>query len=248
MATTTSALNSSSSSTIISMTLEKPMGIILTEVIENEPNGVLISDINPTGSAYKSPYNSQFIGSKIISINQVNVEQMMFDDIMQLIISSESPIHLSILPQQSSSSDVDNVETATTACENSVAAPSTISTVTDVQPLSTGTVVPLTISFMGEESKNTILNVKVGDNLRKTLLDNNIELYRGWKKKLGNCGGAGQCTFCAVDVIVDESNKNYWEPRSDYEEKKIGKKMSPNGKLSCLNNIPGPATIVIPPP
>ena len=79
----------------------------------------------------------------------------------------------------------------------------------------------------------------MGDNLRQTLLDNNVEVYRGLKKKLGNCGGGGQCTFCAVDFVESEG----WEPRSEYEDSKIAK--WPNARLSCLNNIQGPATIRI---
>jgi ferredoxin len=81
----------------------------------------------------------------------------------------------------------------------------------------------------------------VGDNLRKTLLsDGNIELYRGLKKKLGNCGGGGQCGFCAVELI-DETG--VWGTRSDYEAKKIGKNGNENCRLACMNNIVGPATV-----
>jgi ferredoxin len=57
------------------------------------------------------------------------------------------------------------------------------------------------------------------------------------KQKLGNCGGGGQCGFCAADFIDSEG----WEPRNEYEDKKFPK--APNARLTCFNNIQGPATI-----
>ena len=50
-------------------------------------------------------------------------------------------------------------------------------------------------------------------------------------------GGGGQCTFCAVDFLDEES----WQARSDYENQKLPK--FPTSRLACLNNIQGPATI-----
>ncbi|KAL7549147.1 hypothetical protein ACHAWF_012425 [Thalassiosira exigua] len=71
------------------------------------------------------------------------------------------------------------------------------------------------------------LSARVGDNLRNTLLTNSgIELYRGLKKKLGNCDGGG-----------------VWGKMSEYEEKKIGKNGSEKCRLACMNNIVGPATV-----
>jgi ferredoxin len=57
------------------------------------------------------------------------------------------------------------------------------------------------------------------------------------KQKLGNCGGAGQCTFCAMDFVESQG----WLERSDYEDKKLLK--NPDARLACLNEIQGPATI-----
>jgi ferredoxin len=217
------------STSVVPVTLDKPLGFILTEVQEDKPDGILISEVNPNGSAYSSPFKDQLVGSKIVSVNNINVERMKFDDVMELIASSESPVRLMVLPAESSS---DSTPTTTT----------TTPVPTKVE-LPVGTVVSLTVTLAGESKSTTTIDAIVGDNLRKTLLDNNIELYRGWKKKLGNCGGGGQCTFCAVDVI-DTSNS--WESRSDYEETKIGRKMSSNGRLACMNNIQGPANIIIP--
>jgi len=95
------------------------------------------------------------------------------------------------------------------------------------------------ITVLQEGKDEAIFEAKVGDNLRKTLLDNNIELYRGLKKKIGNCGGGGQCTFCAIDMVESQG----WAPRSDYENQKISK--WPNARLACLTNIQGPCKIRI---
>lgn len=98
-----------------------------------------------------------------------------------------------------------------------------------------GTKVTITIQQMKGEDLE--FAAAVGDNLRAVMLENGVEVYQGLKQKLGNCGGAGQCTFCAVDFITSEG----WAERSDYEDKKLSK--FPTARLACLNNIQGPATI-----
>jgi ferredoxin len=103
------------------------------------------------------------------------------------------------------------------------------------EPLRMGT--PVTITVMTSNDDTIPINAKVGDNLRQILLSNNVEVYQGMQK-LSNCGGAGQCTLCAFDFI--ESNDN-WEERSDYESSKL--KKFPSARLTCLNNIQGPAMI-----
>jgi ferredoxin len=106
-------------------------------------------------------------------------------------------------------------------------------------PLKVGT--PVTITVMTSNGDTIPINAKVGDNLRQTLLANNVEVYQGMQK-LSNCGGAGQCTLCAFDFIVSDNNDNdEWEERSDYESNRL--KKFPSARLTCLNNIQGPATI-----
>jgi ferredoxin len=95
---------------------------------------------------------------------------------------------------------------------------------------------PVTVTVQRPNDSLTI-NAAVGDNLRKVLLDNGVEVYQGLQQTLGNCGGAGQCTFCAVDLIESEG----WDERSDYEDKRL--KRFPSARLACLNSIQGPATI-----
>ena len=102
--------------------------------------------------------------------------------------------------------------------------------------LPVGTPVTLKAVVQGE---TTTIQAKVGDNLRNTLLENDIPVYQGLKQTLGNCGGGGQCTFCAFDVL---EGGVFWGQRSEYEDKKLAK-LGPNARLTCLNNILGPATL-----
>ncbi len=137
---------------------------------------------------------------------------MTFDDVMDCIINAPSPVSIAFEVD-----DNDDEKTPSFAVGTTVA-----------------------IKVIQEGNPEKIINAKVGDNLRKTLLENNVELYRGLKKKLGNCGGGGQCTFCAVDFVENECEG--WEARSEYENGKIAK-LPKTARLACLNNIQGPATI-----
>jgi len=166
-----------------------------------------VEEISDAGSAYASEYRDQLIGLKVAQVGETDVTSMAFDDVMDCIINSPSTVTI-------------------------------LFEVADepVEPQFTiGTTVQIKVIQDGNEDKT--IDAKVGENLRQTLLDNKVELYRGLKKKLGNCGGGGQCTFCAVDFVESEG----WEERMEYENTKI--KKFPTARLACLNNIQGPATI-----
>lgn len=98
-----------------------------------------------------------------------------------------------------------------------------------------GTVV--TVVAQQDGKPDLEFQAKVGDNLRQALLDNGFEVYQGMKQKLGNCGGGGSCTFCAMDIVESEG----WPERSEYEDQKLPK--NPNARLACLNPIQGPVTL-----
>lgn len=198
---------------LLSLDLEKPLGIILEEVEENSARGVKVEELSDAGSAYSSPYRDQLVGLKVAEVMGTDVSAMTFDDVMDCIIGAPSPV--SITFEVDEEKDADDAAVA----------------------YEVGTTVQIKVIQDGNADK--ILDARVGDNLRKTLLDNNVELYRGLKKKLGNCGGGGQCTFCAVDFVEGESEG--WQARSEYEDQRIAK--FPTARLACMNNIQGPATI-----
>jgi ferredoxin len=205
-----SASDSNVDTGILSVSLEKPLGMILEEVTEGAANGVFVKELADSGSAYASEYKDKLVGLKLARVMEEDVTLLTFDNVMEKIINAPSPLTIDFEIKQDSTESIE-------------------------PQYQVGTEVTIRVIQEGQEMD---IQAKVGDNLRQTLLDNNVEVYRGLKKKLGNCGGAGQCTFCAVDFVESEG----WEPRSEYEDNKIGKKGS-NVRLSCLNNIQGPATI-----
>jgi ferredoxin len=197
---------------VISVSLEKPLGMVLEEVEEGLPKGVFVLELSEEGSAAGSEFKDQLVGLKVATVMGEDVTSLAFDDVMDKLINAPSTVSLEFLSPA-----------AETITEEEVAPQFNLGT-------------PVTITVL-EDGKETPIEAKVGDNLRKVLLENNIEVYKGMKQKLGNCGGGGQCTFCAADFVESEG----WDERSDYEDQKL--KKSPTARLSCLNNIQGPATI-----
>jgi len=200
----------------LSLELEKPLGMILEEVEEGAPKGVLVQEIGDSGSANQSEFRDQLVGLKIARIMGEDVTKVGFDSVMDKIIEAPSPLLIDFAMENANAESTDMENEAETSFE-------------------VGTEV--TINILQQGKPQVALNAKVGDNLRQLMLDNGIEVYQGLKQKLGNCGGIGQCTFCAVDFVEGEG----WCERSEYEDGKLRK--NPNARLACLNNIQGPATI-----
>lgn len=220
---------------ILSLTLTKPLGLILEES-EDTPGGVIVTQVNEGGSAFASPSKESLISSKIASVNGKDVSALSFDDVMNVIIEADTTLEIDFsLPEGSASTVVAAAESLDETAAVKEEEESTLS-------YDIGQQVTIIVQQPSETNKPEItLTAKVGDNLRKTLLANKeIELYRGLKKKLGNCGGGGQCGFCAVEL---EDNEGVWGDRSDYEATKIGKNGSEQCRLACMNNIVGPCTV-----
>jgi len=203
--------SSTDTANLLSVQLEKPLGMILEEVEEGAAAGVKVEELGEGGSAILSEYASQLVGLKIAKVMGVDVTSVTFDEVMEKIIDAPSPISIDFELNQ-----------GTVGAE-------------PITEYEIGTAV--TINVIQEGKPDLAIQARVGDNLRKTLLENNVELYRGLKKKMGNCGGGGQCTFCAVDFQESDG----WFERSEWEDGKL--KKAPTARLACLNNIQGPATV-----
>lgn len=201
---------------LLSVSWEKPLGMILEEVEEGANKGAYVLELAEEGSAAEAPEKDQIIGCKVATVMGQDVTSVAFDEVMDQLINAASPVELEFIIQEEAATDKDGDGDDTVDFE-------------------VGTPVTVTVQVEGQPDK--AIEAKVGDNLRTTLQQNNVEVYRGLKAKLGNCGGGGQCGFCAVEFVDSEG----WQPRSDYEDKKI--KNKPNARLSCLNNIQGPVTI-----
>jgi ferredoxin len=226
--TTTSSLEvsttSSTEQTILSVELEKPLGIILEEVEQGQAKGVFVLELAEEGSAAASEFKDQLVGLPLAKVMGNDVTNLDFDSVMEQLIAAPSPINIEFIVAASTSS--------TTQEESSSSPPAA----EEIDDFPIGTTVAIKV-LDDKGNPETVIEAKVGDNLRETLLANNIEVYQGLKQKLGNCGGGGQCTFCAAEFVESEG----WSERSEYEDKRLAK--APKARLSCLNNIQGPATI-----
>ena len=101
---------------------------------------------------------------------------------------------------------------------------------------------PVVINVKTFDGNTKVINAKKGDNLRKTLLDNKVDLYSA-KAKFTNCGGGASCGTCAV-LIPDALD---WDPRADFESSKL-KKYPKTGRLSCNTFLEGDCTVIVQPP
>jgi len=216
-----------SSSTVSSFTLNKPLGMILEEIVEGAPKGVFIKEILPGGSA--EAYTEQLLGNPLVRIQQTDVTTMEFEDVMDLLLNSPETVELQVSVKAIASSSVQDANES---------ADSNSSNDSSIDDYPVGTPVTIQVLPSNGSDKPISIQAKVGDNLRKVLLDNNVPVYQGMRQTLGNCGGAGQCTFCAFDLTETKG----WAERSDYENKKLAK-LSPDARLTCLNNIQGPVTL-----
>ena len=208
--------SSETSSSVFSVSLEKPLGLILEEVQEGQACGVYVKELAEAGSALAYPRPEQIVGATLSKVGGTDVTASDFDAVMGLLQASAATVELEFIVQK----------------EEPVPAAAP-----PVVEYAVGTQVTLTVQQ--KDGEDLIIQAKVGDNLRQVLLDNGFEVYQGLKQKLGNCGGAGQCTFCAVDFVESEG----WNERSEYEDQKLGKFATAAARLACLNNIQGPATI-----
>ncbi|KAL9189805.1 hypothetical protein ACHAXT_009480 [Thalassiosira profunda] len=209
----------------LALSLEKPLGLILEES-DDGVGGVIVTAVNEGGSAYESPDKERLVPSKIATVMGADVTAASFDEVMDAIVGAPSPL---------------DIEFAVPAAAEGDAAPAEEAEETAAPTYKVGDVVTITVQQPETNKPDIQLEARVGDNLRKTLLAiKDIELYRGMKKKLGNCGGGMQCGWCAVEL---EDAEGVWGERSDYEAQKIGKNGSDKCRLACANNIVGPATV-----
>jgi ferredoxin len=81
-----------------------------------------------------------------------------------------------------------------------------------------------------------------GANLRLKAMENNIDIYT-LIGKMTNCGGAGQCGTCIVQVVEGLENLS---PRTDFENLKFKKKPD-NYRLACQTLVNGPVSVVTKP-
>uniref|UniRef100_A0A0F7CYR6 Photosynthetic NDH subcomplex B 3 n=1 Tax=Geranium phaeum TaxID=379952 RepID=A0A0F7CYR6_9ROSI len=75
-----------------------------------------------------------------------------------------------------------------------------------------------------------------GQNLRKFMMETNIELYGPYSRPLLNCAGGGTCGTCMVEVI---EGKELLNRRTDKEKDKLKRKPK-NWRLACQTTVGNP--------
>ncbi len=95
------------------------------------------------------------------------------------------------------------------------------------------------IKFVKE---NREIVVAKGANLRLKAVENGIDIYKFFSK-LTNCGGAGQCTTCVVQIVEGLENLS---PRTDLENRKFKNKPD-NYRLACQTLVNGPVSVITKP-
>jgi ferredoxin len=205
---------------VLSLSLTKPLGLVLEEVEEGRPRGAYVASVSEAGSAH--PHRDAVLGSTVVRVQGRDVTRLPFEQVMDAVASAPSPLDIEFGPPPPHGE-------SGAAAASPPPSPSF--------PVGT----PVTIAVLGSGKGSGApavaeIRAKVGDNLRRALLDSGVQVYEGFQN-LGNCGGAGQCGYCAVDLVESEG----WLERSEYEGKKL--RRFPDARLSCLNSIQGPATI-----
>ncbi|CAM9472543.1 unnamed protein product [Discosporangium mesarthrocarpum] len=90
--------------------------------------------------------------------------------------------------------------------------------------------------------KETIVTIPSQKNLRKSLMDNKIDIYP-LQGKIYNCGGGGSCGTCAVDVMDGAKNLSPKGPG----EKTLLKAKPESYRLSCCTMVKGDVTVMTKP-
>ncbi len=81
-----------------------------------------------------------------------------------------------------------------------------------------------------------------GANLRLKAMEKGIDIYKMWGK-MTNCGGAGQCGTCIVEIAQGMENLS---SRTDAENKLLKKKPE-NYRLACQTLVNGSVSVITKP-
>ena len=136
---------------MLTIQLEKPLGLILEEVEKNQPRGVYILELDDDGSAASSQWLK---GLKVSTVMGNDVTNLDFDSVMDQLVAAPSPITMEF----ASMDDDQNSE--------------------EDGQFPQGTVVSIKI-LDDKNNDETVIEGVVGENLRKLLLANNVEIYQG---------------------------------------------------------------------
>lgn len=88
-------------------------------------------------------------------------------------------------------------------------------------------------------AQGKVITCSVGDNLRQTLLNNDINLYNG-NASVINCHGLGTCGTCAV-MVEGEVSQVTWLDKT--RRSLPPHSLSKNLRLACQTNVLGDVSV-----
>ena len=92
-----------------------------------------------------------------------------------------------------------------------------------------------TIQFVNEDKSIVVAD---GANLRRVALENDIDIYK-FVAKMMNCGGAGQCGTCIVDVVEGSDRLS---AKTTPEERKLKRKPD-TYRMACQTKVMGDISV-----
>lgn len=167
--TTTNNDKNDVSDVTFTVSLKKPLGLLLEEVEEGLDKGVFVKEISESGSASElsDEIKNKIIGATITTIQKKDVTRSNFVSVIESIMQGPATVEVEFLIASEANGEV-------------------------MKQYEEGTKVTILVKQKGKP--DTSIVARVGDNLRQKLLEYDVQVYEGLKQNLGNCGGAGQCT------------------------------------------------------
>lgn len=220
----------------VAIALPKPLGLVLEEVADTAGAPfVLVAEVVDGGSAASS--GAIRTGMRLLSVNDVATLEL--EPAMSLIVAAEGDVRLvltSDAPAARQTAAVAPPLTPPPPPPPPRAAPA------PPPPAPAPPRGPATVSVTVQQSgkPDTRLPMPQGAILRTELLKAKVDVYT-MVGKMTNCGGAGQCGTCVVDISGGGCS-----PRTAVEEAKLKGKPA-SYRLACQTVLTGDTTVATKP-
>ncbi|CAM9813077.1 unnamed protein product [Chrysoparadoxa australica] len=205
----------------VQVKLEKPLGLVLEENVAGEAQGVRVKSCVEGGTALECGQISA--GMVLLEVLGSDCRNLGFEDVMQRLVEAPADTPIPLIFEVSAEAPAEEEEEE--APPSKPSKPETCN---------------LRVMKPGSTAAVTITGVTVGGNLRRKLLDSDMELY-DMLGKMTNCNGSGQCATCVVAVEGEG-----WSERSEWEDNKLKNRPSSH-RLACQTMVEGDAVITLKP-
>eukprot|EP00239_Pterosperma_sp_CCMP1384_P001627 CAMPEP_0197855710 /NCGR_PEP_ID=MMETSP1438-20131217/27111_1 /TAXON_ID=1461541 /ORGANISM="Pterosperma sp., Strain CCMP1384" /LENGTH=246 /DNA_ID=CAMNT_0043470911 /DNA_START=41 /DNA_END=784 /DNA_ORIENTATION=- len=211
--TTASASTEVALASTYTVTLERPLGMVLAEEPPPSQN-VFVEEIAAGGNAAKD--GNIKVGDVIVSVGDVDCQDIGFDSVMGALTADPDSPTLQISFGRYTKAE------ASTANEEATSV-----TPQGVEPEA------VEVEVEGKDGTAT-LTIQPDMILRAELLEAGQTIYDGWGTMM-NCNGGGQCGLCMVEVLEGEAQLS---GKTSAEERKL-KKRPDTWRLACQTVVDG---------